>query len=293
MNLLLDTYALLANTMLDDPFLSLANVVAWLDPLWKLPEDYEYEEGREAEIALHITRSVFPDIYAGAIERVRAGTTRAQLDSYICAEINKVGIPLDDLEFMPYGIPLPAHGVELAEPELYMERPDLARILSLFGIEAEPDEWRVEVPDTAYTAGRLLVKSLVNQEDERWQQVGWALAWLFSCTGNTLIDWDYEALAELEPLTWDEEEVAFAIEIIKEADSILKDVDLGLAVLKECPDAFAILTENVSRVRQRVDHRKEQNREPNVRVEWPPLDRGTNGATVPSVELLQLRDDAA
>lgn len=293
MNVLLDTFALLANAMLDDPFLSLANAVAWLDPLWKLPEEYEYEEGREAEIALHITRSVFPDIYAGAIECVRAGTTRAQLDRYICSEISRLGIPLDDLETMPYGIPLPAHGVELAQPELYTERPDLARILALFGIAAEPDGWRVEVPDAAYTAGRLLVKSLVNQEDERWKHVGCALAWLFSCTGNSLVDWDYESLAEVEPLSWDEDDVAFAIEIIKEADSILKDVETGLAVLRESSAAFQILTENVSRVRQKLVHRKEQNHEPNIRMEWPPLDRGADGTAVAGFEFLQLRDAAA
>ena len=293
MNALLDTYALLANAMLDDPFLSLANAVAWLDPLWKMPDDYEYEEGNEAEMALSITRSVFPDIYAGAIERVRVGTTYSQLDGYISAEINKLGIPLDNLEYMPYGIPLPAHGVELSEPELYRERPDLARILSLFGIEAEPDDWRVEVPDAAYTVGRLVVKSLVNQGDERWEHIGYALAWLFSCTGNSLIDWDYETLAEVEPLSWDEEDVAFAIEMIKEADGMLKEVDAGLAVLKAYPDAFQILTENVNRVYQKLAKGKEQNREPNVRMEWPPLDRGADGTTVAGTELLQFRNDAA
>ena len=77
MNELLETYALLADAMLDDPLLSLANAVAWLDPLWKMPDDYEYEEGNEAEMALCITRSVFPDIYAGAVERIRVGTTYA------------------------------------------------------------------------------------------------------------------------------------------------------------------------------------------------------------------------
>lgn len=293
MNPLLDTYALLASAMLDNPFLSLANAVAWLDPLWKMPDDYEYEEGNEAEMALSITRSVFPEIYAGAIERVRVGTTYAQLEGYLCAEISKLGIPLDNLEYMPYGIPLPAHGVELAQPELYTERPDLARILSLFGIEPEPGDWRVEVPDGAYVAGRLLVKSLMNQEDERWEHVGYVLAWLFSCTGNSLIDWDYDTLAEVEPLSWDEEDVAFAIEIIKEADGILKAVDAGLAVLKACPDAFLMLTENVNRVYQRLANRKEHNREPNSHLEWSPLDRGADGAAIPDTELLQLRGDAA
>ena len=78
---LLDTYALLAQAMLDDPFLALANAVAWLDPLWQMPEDYEYEEGEDAAMALDVTRSVFPDIYAGAVERIRAGATYAELEA--------------------------------------------------------------------------------------------------------------------------------------------------------------------------------------------------------------------
>ena len=293
MNALLDTFALLANAMLDDPFLLLANAVAWLDPLWKLPDDYEYEEGNDAEMALYITRGVFPEIYAGAVEQIRAGTTYSQLDRYICAEINKVGIPLDDLEYMPYGIPLPAHGVELWEPELYTSHPDLARLLALFGVHPDPEGYRVEVPDSAYTVGRLLADSLVKQEDGRWKQVGWTLAWLFSCTGNSLIDCDDESLAEFAPMLWDAENVEFAVEMIEEAEGILKDTDAGLSVLEALPDVFHVLAENVNRIRQKIAHRKEQNREPNIRLEWPPLDRGTDGATVPGLELLQLRGDAA
>ena len=292
MNELLATYTLLADAVLGDPLLALANAVVWLDPLWKMPDDYEYEEGDDAEMALYVTRGVFPDIYAGAVERIRGGTTYGQLDSYICAEVNKIGIPLDNLEYMAYGIPMLAHGVELSDPEFHTSRPDLARILALFDICPEPDEWRVDVPDGVYTVGRVLASSLVNQPDERWQKVGWALAWLFSCTGNSLIDCTDDALAEMEPLMWDEENVAFAIEIIEEADGIVKDVEVGLNVFETHQEAFRALSENVNRVYRKLANRKEKYREPHVRLEWPPLDRGADGTAVAGVELLQLRRDA-
>ncbi|MEO8391554.1 MAG: hypothetical protein ABI700_01045 [Chloroflexota bacterium] len=293
MNDLLESYALLANAMADDPFLSLANAVAWLDPLWHMPDDYEYEEGNDLEMALHITRGVFPDIYAGAVEQIRAGIAYPQLDNYICAEISKLGIPLEGLDWLAYGIPMPAHGVELSESDFYASHPDLARILDLFGIQPDPEDYRVEIPDSAYTAGRLLANSLYKLKDERWQQVGWALAWLFSCTGNSLIDCADEALNEMQPLPWDEESVAFAREILAEAEGILKDINAGLSLLEAHPNALHYLSENVNRICLQLEIAKEKHGEPHLRIHWPSLDRGAHGATVADPELLQLRCDAA
>ncbi len=298
MNALLETYALLAQAMLDDPFLALANAVAWLDPLWQMPEDYEYGEGEDVSRALRVTRGVFPAIYAGAVERIRAGASYALLDGYVCSEVRRLGIPLEALEYLAYGIPLPAHGINLSLPELSTEQPDLARILRLFGIQPDADDWRIEVPDEAYVVGRLLAESLIKQKDARWPQVGWALAWLFSCTGNSLIDCDDEALAEIEPLAWDAENVAFAREIMAEADGILKDVAAGLAHIQAEPDTFRVLSENVDRAYRKLTHRKDLNREPHLRLRWPcftqpSLDRSADRAAVAGAELLQLRRDAA
>lgn len=292
MNVLLDTFALLANALTEDPFLSLANAVAWLDPLWQMPADYEYEEGNEADLALHIARSAFPEIYAGAIEQIRAGVTYAELNNYVCREVSNLGIPLDSIEYLGYGIPLPAHGAELNEPEFYSTHPDIVRILKLFGVQPVPDEYRVEVPDNAYKAGRLLADSLAKQEDARWQQVGWVLAWLFSSTGNSLIDCDYEELAEIPPLTWEEENIAFAIEIIEEAEGILEKVNAGLTLLASHPSAFNHLSGHVNHIYRRFADIKETKREPRIRLEWPTLGGSADGATIVGPELLQLWHDA-
>jgi len=124
-NPLLDTYTFLAGVVRDDPFLLLANAVAWLDPLWTLDADDMELEDDGLGIALVVTRRAFPDIYAGAVERIRAGVSKAALDPFICGEITRRGIPLDNLESMSYGIPLDAAGALLEDPDFYRQHPDV------------------------------------------------------------------------------------------------------------------------------------------------------------------------
>jgi hypothetical protein len=294
MNDLLDTFGLLAAAMLDDPLLALANAVAWLDPLWETSEDDDvYEEGDGVGMALCITRSAFPDIYASAVERIRSGAAYSELDNLICGEISKRGIPLDNLEFLGYGIPLTACGIELSDPDLYAARPDLLPLVDLFGIRPEPGHYSVEVPNCAYTAGRIIADSLVQQDDEQLKQVGWALAWLFSCSGNTLIDFDDESLAEIPPLTWDQDDLAFAIELIEETNGMLRDVTAGLERLESNPHLLSALSAHVKHIYKAISKQKGKEDEPRVRLEWPSVIAGGDGSAVADPELLQLRGDAA
>jgi hypothetical protein len=294
MNELLDTFEVLAAAMLHDPLLCLANAVCWLDPMWEVSVDDDvYDDGDSMGMALCITRSAFPDIYAGAVERIRSGTSEKELDSFICGEISQRGIPLENLEFLGYGIPLNAGGVELSDPELYAAHPELLPLVDLFGIRPEPGHYNVEVPDCAYTAGRIIADSLVQQDDERLKQVGWALVWLFSCSGNTLIDFDDESMAEIPPLSWDENDLAFAIELIEEANGIMGDVTAGLTLLEANPVLFAVLEANIQRTYKAIAKMKGKNDEPRIRLEWPPFESGGDGAAVADLELLQLRGDAA
>ena len=288
MNELLDTFGLLAAAML-----ALANAVAWLDPLWETSDDDVYDEGDGVGMALCITRSAFPDIYAGAVERIRSGASEKELDSFICGEISQRGIPLDNLEFLGYGIPLTACGIELSDPDLYAARADLLPLVDLFGIRPESGQYNVEVPDCAYTAGRVIADSLVQQTDERLKQVGWALTWLFSCSGNTLIDFDDESMAEIPPLSWDENDLAFAIELIEEANGIIGDVNAGLTLLESNPSLFTALGANIQRTYKVLAKTKGKNDEPRIRLEWPLVVASSDGATVPDPELLLVRRDAA
>jgi hypothetical protein len=293
MNELLDTFGLLAAAMLDDPLLALANAVAWLDPLWEMSDDDVYDEGDGVGMALCITRSAFPDIYAGAVERIRSGASEKELDSFICGAISLRGIPLDNLEFLGYGIPLTAIGIELSDPDLYAARPDLLALADLFGIRPEAGHYHVEVPDCAYTAGRVIADSLVKQADQRLQQVGWSLAWLFSCSGNSLVDFDDESLAEIPPLSWDENDLAFAIELIEEADGIMQDVTAGLKLLEDNPPLLAAMSDNIKRIYKTIAKQKGKKDEPRIRLEWPFAFSGGDGAAIHDSEFLQLRHDAA
>ncbi len=294
MNDLLDTFGLLAAVMLDDPLLALANAVAWLDPLWETSEDDDvYEEGDGVGMALCITRSAFPDIYASAVERIRSGATYSELDNLICGEISKRGIPLDNLEFLGYGIPLTACGIELSDPDLYAARPDLLPLVDLFGIRPAPGHYNVEVPECAYAAGRIIANSLVQQDDEPLQQIGWAMAWLFSCSGNTLIDFDDESLAEIPLLIWDQDDLAFAIELIEETGDMLRDVTAGLTLLENQPHLLEALSDHVKHLYKILAKQKGTKNEPRIRLEWPPVVAGGDGSAVADPELLQLRGDAA
>jgi hypothetical protein len=293
MNELLDTFGLLAAAMLDDPLLTLANAVCWLDPLWETSDDDVYDDGDGVGLALCITRSAFPDIYAGAVERIRSGADEKELDSFICGEISQRGIPLDNLEFLGYGIPLTACGIELSDTDLYAARPDLLPLVDLFGIRPEPGHYNVEVPECAYAAGRIITDSLVQQDDEQLTQVGWAMAWLFSCSGNTLIDFDDESLAEIPPLTWDQDDLAFAIELIEETSGMLSDVNAGLKLLEEQPHLLEALADHVKHLYRILAKQKGNKNEPRIRLEWPPLITGGDGAAVPDPKLLLVRRDAA
>jgi hypothetical protein len=293
-NTLLDTYSLLAEAVRDDPFLLLANAVAWLDPLWTLDADDMEIEDDGLGIALVVTRQAFPDIYAGAVERIRAHLSAAELDRFICGEITRRGIPIDNLESMSYGIPLDAAGALLEDLEFYTQHPDTLPILALFGIDPGRERYSVEVPDIAYTAGRAAADSLVKQGDEHWRQVGWALAWLFSCSGNSVIDLDYESLMDIPPLSWEPNDVAFAVDLMEEANGIMTDVNAGLQWLQTTPAAMAQLEGNLRRIFRKLKTMKGKQRDDlRIALEWRPVGDSDGGTALADPEFLYVRGDAA
>ena len=277
MNDLLQTCTLLAAGLRADPLLSLASAVVWLDPLWQDDEDdwdVPHDEDGALALALRVTRSAFPDVYAQAVEAVRRGASYAELDHLICGAITARGIPVESLEWIGFGIPMPAYGVVLDDPDFYIEHPDTIPVLACFGISPEPNPYQIDVPDCAYTAGRLIAADLQQHADARYRQAAWLLQWLFSCSGNSVIDMDDESMTDMQPLSWEADELAFAIEIIQEADGILADALAGLAVINEQPDLLAALQHNVRRIYKAIEKRKGRNNEPHIRLAWPQLTGG-------------------
>jgi hypothetical protein len=56
------------------------------------------------------------------VEAVRRGASYAELDHLICGAITERGIPLDNLEWIGFGIPMPAYGAVLEDPDFYTVR---------------------------------------------------------------------------------------------------------------------------------------------------------------------------
>jgi hypothetical protein len=241
----------LAHTINADPLLCLAHAVAWLDPLHGDPDDMDIPESEDDTVlvALHILRRAFPDIYFDALQATRQGASYQRLDHLICDAVQDQGIPLEHLECIGWGIPLPAYGASLDDPDFYTVHPDVIPVLECFGISPQPNPDNINIPDVAYKVADIIADGLLTREDA-WRQVGWLLKWLISSTGNSSCDHDYESLSEFQPLSWDGDDISFAREIVEEADGIMADVHAGLTWINQHPAALEILSRNIQKIYQ-------------------------------------------
>lgn len=274
MNELLQTHTLIAGGLRDDPLLCLASAVVWLDPMWQeADEDWDMlqDEDGTLRFALTVTRKILPDVYIQAVEAIREGASYADLDRLICTAITKHGIPIDNLELLGFGIPMPAYGAVLDDPEFYTAHPDTKPVLECFGISPEPNPYHIDVPECAYTAGRFIAADLQSHDDERFRQIGWLMHWLFSSSGNSSVDYDYETMGEFQPLSWEADDLAFAIEIVEEADGIMADVLAGLAFLTNQTELIKALQDNIRRIYKAMGRQKGKQDEPKVKLIWPTI----------------------
>lgn len=283
MNAVLDTYLGLSHALTSDPLLLLASAVATFDPLWAASDDLDGEDD-PLDTTLRVVRRAFPDLYAEAVGVLWAGAAYRDLERLMCVGISAKGIPLDDLHWVGWGIPLTAHGIDLSDPDFYTLHPDLADALTPFGIFPSDED---DLPDAIYTVGCAIARSLSEQADPVLQQVGWLYGWLFSCTGNSLVDETDEMLCEIAPLSWSPDDIAFAVEIIAEADTILSDAHAGLEALQANPNLLTVLQDNIERLR-----RGTRDGHPPV-LEWPSAVSGAGRTAQPDPELLLVRSDAA
>ncbi|MDK3160532.1 hypothetical protein QPK87_28830 [Kamptonema cortianum] len=284
MSSLLEAQQLLIAGMSADPVLCLANTVAWLDPFWEVfadADDYG-EDGDTLSLALRVVRDSFPDIYVQVIEQLRSGSSWDEIERLVCSEIEKLGIPLDNLEFMPYGIPMPAYGVTLEDPEFYQSHEDVVPVVQVFGIDPTAHPYQVEVPECAHTAGQHIAASLEDHPDEGYRNLSWLMQWLFSCSGNSTIDFDYEAMCEFQPLSWERENIDFAAAIIHEADEIIGHALGGLKFLQTHHGVLTALRDNVQRIYKAISKLSKEKRHdnPRIRCVWPSIGSGIDRTTL-------------
>lgn len=171
---------------------------------------------------------------------------------------------------MSWGIPLPAYGATLDDPDFYAAYPDVLPVLACFGISPEPNPYNIDIPEVTYKVADMIADDLLQRDDE-WRQVGWLLKWLTSGTGNSSCDYDHETLSEFQPLSWDADDIAFAREIVEEADGIMADIHAGLAWINQHPAALEALQHNVRHVYKAVNWQKGRQCEPNMRLTWPEI----------------------
>jgi len=264
-NKLVQTYALLAKGLHADPVLCLAHAAAWLDPLRSDSNDMDMPESEDDTVfvALHILRRAFPDIYFDALQAIRHGASYQQLDHLICEAVQAQGIPLENLEWIGWGIPLPAYGAVLDDSDFYTAHPDVIPVLDCFGISPEPNPYDIDIPEVTYKVADMIADDLLKRENE-WRQVGWLLKWLTSGTGNSSCDHDHETLSEFQPLSWDADDIAFAREIVEEADGIMADVHAGLEWINQHPAALEALAHNIQKIYQTKGSKNAR-----YKLEWP------------------------
>lgn len=245
--MLIQLNTFLATAIRADPVLSLAQAVCWLDPLWA--SDPDNLEDDSLLMALQVVRTALPEAYAQAVEQLRAGLPVGQIEQSICNAIRGYGIEIEEIERLAYGIPIPTYGARLDDPDFHESHPDVAAILAWFDQESDGDTF--DLDETAWQIGKWLHESLITTSDAGWQQVGWALGWLFSCTGNSSVDLDWESLDGLTPLDWTPDNLAFARELIAEADTILRDVNAGLEHLRQ-PEAAREMQSHIRRLKRHL-----------------------------------------
>lgn len=294
MNPLTEMYEQLAVSLTADPLLLLASAVAAFDPFWADFDEADIDYDTDPlTIALQVTRGAFPDIYAEAIERLRADAPYGEMDRLLCKAISAKGIPLDDLDTIGWGVPMTAVGVDLEDPEFYAVHTDLLPVLAPFGIDLpEGETYSVDLPECIHKVGCAIATNLHGQIDPALRQVGWLFGWLFSCTGNSLVDYSDEALAEIPPLSWSVDDIAFAVELIEEANGIMRDVQMGLDLLKTTPDLMTTLERNIAHLYRELK-KKGKLDERTIRLEWTGAGSRADRTAVVDVGVLQLRGDAA
>jgi len=229
----------LMRALLADPLTRLAMLSAWLDPLGGEAND-PFLEGVRSVCAC------FPDLYPDVVAFLHASPPLIDtLEQVVCQHVQAQGIPLESLEGIGYGIPLPAYGTRWFTGEEDTLPPVLLPLLVVFGVDAST----LTYPDDAPILATLLMIRFHAHPDPLAQSLGSVVGWLWGVTGNVCVDCDDERLYEYDPLGWTPHEIALAQEVIAEADTLMSAVEAGCTALSTHPHLLRPLERAVHRAR--------------------------------------------
>lgn len=245
--------AVLSALMGADARLLLVRAVAWLDPNTLIDTrnqtdiDFDYDAEDELTVGLHVCRECFPTVYAGVLQLQWQSADERTIQHYLLQGINThLVTPLHDLDELRFGPPMDFCGVNLStlEPE-DEDRPPWDRLLpmfALFGLSSGSDEGS----DIAYAAAKALLISLENRPEAFYQDLVNLLLWMFSCSGNTAVDYTQEDFWEngYDTPSWTVDDVALINEINQEACDVIASACRAMDVLESNPTLRRALSRN-------------------------------------------------
>ncbi len=286
---------------------------AWLDPLRLLDPDlveeayYDgmYEDNQHALMlyAFSVARRCIPAAYCSMVEELRSDLSFSQVESAFCKGLQE-GYPYLELEYlydMVYGVPLPFVGLEVASPEFPDQHPNyttvLARVFDLELVEVPATRWSgaySAISDDQFEvvqpAARRLIKLLIAQDRQPFADLAFLFMYLFSCTGNSLLDFSANEYWEMgyEPVNWEPEMLEVVNEACREMVIILDAAERAIQLLSEDEDIVNALKNNIAAL-------KAAERMEDVTPTWPEkhrensIESGAAGETGPDAALVFLR----
>lgn len=244
---LLGTQQLLAAALTEHPAQALARLAAWLDPI-SFVEDLDDTDDDLLRV-LGICRSCFPDVYGEAAVALWNGTR--DIEVLLCKGMSRhLVAPVNYLEDVMGGIPFEAYGINfdewIADPDC---RPILTQVAAWFDIPEHGTE------SAQPTASRLIASLEKRGETGTASDMATLLRWLFSCSGNTLVDHSAEDIWEsgIETPYWDKDGIEFMNEVQQEAGEIMDAVERAVDLLETHPAWGKAIQANIRRVMERKE----------------------------------------
>lgn len=249
----------------DHPKLALIQAIAWLDPLslgQRLPDEdleFDYDDEDELVVGLHVCRQCFPGVYSGANHLLMQGIPELDVKRYLCEGINAhLVTPLQTLEDLRYGPPLDCYGIN---PELVAECDQPSHpvyrsraVLALLGVTVG-DGTTIEDWSRGSAAADVIRYSLERCAAPVYQDVGALLAWLFSASGNSLVDWSRDEMWESGSSLpeWTPNDIDFVNEMSREADEMMASAIRGLDTLEQDAALRKVLVHHLKTVFKYID----------------------------------------
>jgi hypothetical protein len=206
-------------------------------------------------------------VYAGVIQLQWQGANERTLERYMLEGISaQLVVPAQDLEEMRYGPPIDFSGLYLdtLDPE-DAENPPYDRLLPIFahfGLSIGGDE-PSDVQDVALHTARVLIHSLSERKERAYQDLSNLLAWMFSLSGNTAVDYTSEAFWEngYDMPQWSADDIALINDINQEAHDLIGSARNALTILETDTALLKVFNRNVKAVSNTI--RKHLNRKEN------------------------------